>query len=125
MFECPICERELGIDGDIHIAKCVGKIQEKCDRMEAERNAALIQIGELRRVLSYFTDGDRGHSISDDGKCCKYHMMIGLDRVWPCPVAEAQELVAEKRKDEKAVPGCPGCNGMNGYHADDCNARSH
>jgi len=63
-------------------------------------NDLKLQIGELRRVLSHFTDGGRGHSISDGGKCCKYHMIIGLERVWPCPVAEAQRLVADKPNHE-------------------------
>ena len=61
---------------------------------------ARLQNNELRRVLSYFTDRNSGHGISDDGERCKYHGVIGLDHVWPCPVAEAQRLVADKQDHE-------------------------
>jgi hypothetical protein len=62
----------------------------------AERDVLKLQNNELRRVLSYFTDRNSGHGINDHGKYCKYHRVIGLDLVWPCPVAEAQRLVAVK-----------------------------
>ncbi len=89
-----MCEKKCG-----ECAQCVGQwAQEVINEKDAE-------IRELKRVLSKFTDDNRGHLIQPGDKYCRMHGIVGPTRELPCPVAEAQRLV-RGATDERNTPEC-------------------
>lgn len=76
-------------------------LRDERDQLRAEVGGLERQVEELKGALSHLVaDEPTGHSVSEDGKRCTVHQIIGV-RGWPCPVFEAQRLVSEKHRSEQ------------------------
>ncbi len=94
--ECPVC---LAADRDKLQAEVESYQREmknwygKLEAADENLKVAELQVCELRKALSKFTDGERGHRADSEGSECLEHGIIGVPREWPCPVAVAQRLL--------------------------------
>lgn len=93
MNDCPICERELGIDGEEHVSNCIAAMKKE---LETKLNAALLQLSEAKKLIADWLQ----HECSVGGPS------------WEEIESRARAMVADERVEKRIICDCgtPGCN---------------